>query len=77
MAKTKGQNTNPTTSLGSPTAGIRPTEPVTLMSVPEGCLCSWDMHGERREDGGYTGLYWFCLKFRYADCPQKRAGNHG
>lgn len=76
MPKPRGQESSPHTALGQFRAGSRPTEVITVMSKPESCLCAWDMHGERREDGGYTGLYWFTLKFRYNDCPAKRAGLH-
>lgn len=76
MTKAMGQHTSPHTALGQHAAGTRPKETVTVLHKPEDCLCAWDMHGERNEEGFYTGLYWFTLKFRYTDCPSKRNGEH-
>lgn len=58
-------------------AGTHPETRIDVLSVPEGCMCAWGMHGERMEEGGkYTGLYWFTMKYRYYECPAKRNGEH-
>lgn len=77
MPKRSGQHTVPSSSLGGYLAGVRPTSQVRMLYRPEGCLCAWDMHGERNEEGFYTGLYWFILKYRHTDCRAKRNGEHG
>lgn len=76
MPKTTGQDASPHTALGQWKAGNRPSTRVETMSIPEGCLCAWDMHGAKNEGGFYTGLYWFTLKYRYTGCEAFRQGLH-
>jgi hypothetical protein len=82
MTKTENgtgrKNTRPTTALGGHAAGTQPIGEVrvAVLGIPSDCNCAWQIHGEKVDEGNYSGLYWWTLKYRHTFCEAFRRGEH-